>query len=56
MIHLELDSHDAEVLRQTLLAGVSELRDEIARTDSQDFRERLKEKRQILERLARSLE
>ena len=56
MIHLDLDSHDADVLRETLMSDVSELGHEIARTDSLDFRNRLKEKREVLERLIGYLE
>lgn len=55
MVRIELDAHEAEVLRETLLVGVSELRDEIAKTDSQAFRDRLKEKRETLEKLLGSL-
>ena len=56
MIHFELSSHDADVLRQTLMTDVSELRDEIAKTDSHDFRAGLKEKRRVLERVVECLE
>ena len=56
MIHFELSSDDADVLRQTLMTDVSELRDEIAKTDSHDFRTGLKEKRRVLERVVECLE
>ena len=55
MVHLELTPNDAEVLRFTLESYLSDLRMEIANTDLMDFRERLKDRKAILRRIANEL-
>ena len=52
MVHLELTPTDAEVLRMALESYLSDLRMEIASTDSMDFRERLKSKKAVLRKIA----
>lgn len=49
---LELSSEEAYVLRDTLESYLSDLRMEIADTDRQEYREQLKHRKQILERIA----
>ena len=56
MIEFRLESFEAAVLRATVLADLSELGDEIAKTDSHDYRNGLKEKRKVLERIVGYLE
>ncbi|HKJ00822.1 MAG TPA: hypothetical protein VJ997_00165 [Longimicrobiales bacterium] len=48
MIHLELTPTHAEVLRMVLEDYLSELRMEIAGTDSQAYREKLKSRKAVL--------
>lgn len=55
MRSLELSSEEAYVLRDTLQSYLSDLRMELADTDRQDFREQLKHKKQILERIEKAL-
>ena len=52
---LELDNNDAAVLKESLESVVSDLGYEIANTDSKDFRDNLKQKRELLKRLAGEL-
>lgn len=52
MTELKLEPEEVAVLRETILVNLSELRDEIAKTESHDYRVGLKEKRAILERIA----
>jgi hypothetical protein len=51
MARLELDERESEALRQVLEEYVSDLRMEIAGTDSHGFREGLKEKEELLKRI-----
>jgi hypothetical protein len=51
MVHIELEPHDAEVLRLALENYLSELRMEIANTDSLDYREELKARKAVLRRI-----
>ncbi len=51
MIQLELKDDEGEALREILRSYLSDLRMEIADTDSKDFRESLKEKEAFLNRL-----
>jgi ATP-dependent Lon protease len=44
----ELTGREADVLKETLDVALSELRMEIADTDKKDFRDMLKEKKQLL--------
>ena len=53
MVHLELEPHDAEVLRLALESYLSDLRMEIANTDSLDYREELKARKAVLRRVVR---
>ncbi|HXY68574.1 MAG TPA: hypothetical protein VEH62_03935 [Gemmatimonadales bacterium] len=51
MAQLDLTAEEAAVLRQALEAYLSDLRMEIADTDSADYREELKRQEEILTRL-----
>lgn len=51
MVHLELEPTDAEVLRLVLESYLSDLRMEIADTDSMEFREKLKTRKAVLRRI-----
>lgn len=53
--HLDLSSEDAYVLRDTLEHYLSDLRLEIADTDRLGFRDRLKHRKAILERIGQAL-
>jgi hypothetical protein len=52
---LELDAKEAVTLKETLESAVSELGYEIANTDAKDFRDQLKQKRDVLQRLVGQL-
>lgn len=56
MHRLDLTSEEAYVLRDTLQSYLSDLRMEIADTDRRDFRDQLKHRKGILERLVAALE
>jgi hypothetical protein len=56
MVHLDLSPADAEVLHSALESYLSDLRMEIADTDSMDFREGLKSRKAVLRRIANELE
>ncbi len=56
MIHLEMNDEEREVLAATLESYLSNLRYEIADTDSYDFRQQLKVKKAILMKIAAALE
>ncbi len=55
MVRLELDDKEARVLAEILRYHLSELRMEIADTDSMNFREALKEKEALIRRLLENL-
>jgi hypothetical protein len=55
MTTLELTQEEAEILRRVLETYVSDLRMEVADTDRQEFRERLKAKESILKELIQRL-
>lgn len=55
MQRLDLSSEEAYVLRETLESYLSDLRMEIADTDRLDYREQLKHRKTILDRIARGL-
>ncbi len=55
MIHLELTEQDAAILRQTIQTALGELSYEIANTDSQEFRDALKARRDVLAELEKRL-
>ena len=48
MIHLELAKEDAETLAEVLESALSDLRYEIANTDTFDYRESLKRRKKAL--------
>jgi hypothetical protein len=50
-VRLELDEREAELLREVCREALSELRAEIVRTESTDFRRALKEREDILNSL-----
>ena len=56
MVRLELTEADAEVLRDILTYHLSELRMEIAGTESKDFREDLKKREEVLKKVLSVLE
>ena len=51
MVHLALKPTEAEVLRMVLESYLSDLRMEIADTDSMDYREKLKARKTVLRRI-----
>ena len=51
MVQIELDPTEAEVLRMVLESYLSDLRMEIANTDSMDFREKLKARKMVLRKV-----
>jgi hypothetical protein len=51
MVHLEMKPTEAEVLRMVLESYLSDLRMEIADTDSMDYREKLKGRKTILRKI-----
>ena len=51
MVQLELEPTDAEVLRLVVESYLSDLRMEIADTDSMDFREKLKARKAVLRKI-----
>ena len=55
MIHLKLTLDERDLLIETLESYISNLRYEIADTDSMDFRERLKTKEAMLKTVVNSL-
>jgi hypothetical protein len=52
---LELSSEEAYVLRETLQSFLSDLRMEIVDTDRKDYRDQLKHRRELLERVVEAL-
>lgn len=50
MIHLDFTTDEIKILANVLESYLSELRMEIADTDSRDFREMLKERKIVLEK------
>lgn len=55
MTHLELSDLEAEALQQALQKMLKDLSYEIADTDSKDFRDGLKAKRDVLARIEQTL-
>ncbi len=55
MVRLELDDKEARILAEILRYHLSELRMEIADTDSMNFRETLKEKEALIRRILKEL-
>ena len=56
MVHLELNEQEKQILVETLTNFLSDLSYEIADTDLQEFRERLKARRVVLEKIKEALE
>lgn len=56
MIHLDLDEEEKAILGEVLKNYLSDLSYEIADTDTQDFREKLKAKRAVLKKIQDALE
>jgi hypothetical protein len=55
MIQLELAPREVEILVEVLDSYLSDLRMEIADTDSMDFREMLKERKEVIHKVQDSL-
>ena len=55
MVQLDLKPDEQEILRETLESYISDLSVEIADTDSKDFREKLKWRRDVLNKVLASL-
>lgn len=55
MARLDLNPHETTLLREILESDLSELGYEIANTDSLDYRNRSRERQNLLKRLVRSL-
>ena len=55
MIQLDVGKQELLILIETLESDVSDLRMEIAATDSMDYREILKDKKEALKRVLESL-
>ena len=51
MVNLNLDENEKEVLGSALESYVSDLRMEIADTDKMDFREQLKTRKKVLNKI-----
>jgi hypothetical protein len=52
---LELSRHEEEYLGELLDSAISDLRAEIAHTDSPDFKDSLRERKEVLKRIAERL-
>ncbi len=55
MYHLDLDEQEKEILLNTLESYLSDLRYEIADTDRLEFREQLKTRKAVLEKITTTL-
>ncbi len=55
MIQLELSDQERQILDETLQSYLSDLSYEIADTDLYDFREQLKAKRAVLEKIKEAI-
>lgn len=56
MVSITLTQEEASTLREALSSYLSDLRMEIADTDSMEFRESLKQQKAVLQTLLRQLE
>ena len=56
MIHLDLDEQERKILDETLQSYLSDLSYEIADTDTRDYRDQLKARRAVLEKIKQALE
>ncbi|MDX1661266.1 MAG: hypothetical protein R3326_05700 [Gemmatimonadota bacterium] len=50
-MHVDLTGEEREILRTVLESYLSDLRMEIANTDSKDFREMLKQRKQVVRKV-----
>lgn len=55
MIHLDLNPREAHTLRKALETYLAELHSEIAHTDSPSYRDGLRERKEVLERVTQQL-
>ncbi|HKJ22612.1 MAG TPA: hypothetical protein VKA13_05955 [Gammaproteobacteria bacterium] len=55
MIQLELTDDEQGILKTALESYISDLRMEIADTDNMDFRNKLKEKEQVLNKVVKGI-
>ena len=51
MVRIELDPTEAQILKMVLESYLSDLRMEIADTDSMDFRDQLKARKEVLRKV-----
>lgn len=51
MLNLTLSENEGKLLSEVLDISLNRLGDEISHTDSHDYRERLKERRELLQKL-----
>lgn len=56
MFKIELSQEEEKILLETLQSYLSDLRYEIADTDSFDYRERLKLRKAVLEKIVKDLD
>lgn len=56
MFHLELDAEERDILAETLNNYLSDLRYEISDTDRMEFREKLKKKKNVLNKIVKALQ
>lgn len=56
MVHIDLESGECAILRHVLESYLSDLRMEIAHTDSFDFRDMLKERKAVIRKVLGELE
>jgi hypothetical protein len=56
MIQFEMTPEEKEILVQLLESCLSDLHDEISHTDNYDYREMLKHRRQVLQKLSDALQ
>ncbi len=55
MVHLDLDSRETEILASVLESAMSDLGYEIGNTDRLDYRDKLKERRSVLQKVTEAL-
>jgi hypothetical protein len=55
MIQLDLTTEEQQILAEVLESYLSDLRYEIANTDSQDFRDKLKHRKEVLQKALKEL-
>ena len=56
MVHLDIDSEETEDLKEVLQACLNELVLEVAHTDRRAFRDMLKQREQVLQKVLEKLE